>query len=192
MTSPAETLSPFFFFHATSVPSVIVSLNLGIWISGMANHRVGTRTFSLCAQRSCTPLKAEQRIRCPLGAQARSLCSALSFVIWISGIVGLLKCRVIEGLKRVISLASTLHRFNASRITNFFDRGDELLLVRQNCFLQSFVVWHGHIFLRDAHNRCVELVENVLFKPKQTSAPTPQNGRSCSTITTRCVFATES
>src|SRR5262249_42555582 len=35
MTSPAETLSPFFFFHATSVPSVMVSLNLGIWISGI-------------------------------------------------------------------------------------------------------------------------------------------------------------
>jgi hypothetical protein len=31
-------LSPFFFFHATRVPSVIVSLNLGIWISGMANQ----------------------------------------------------------------------------------------------------------------------------------------------------------
>jgi hypothetical protein len=28
-------LSPFFFFHAMRVPSVIVSLNLGIWISGM-------------------------------------------------------------------------------------------------------------------------------------------------------------
>src|SRR5215212_9624936 len=37
MTSPADTLSPFFFFHATKVPSVIVSLNFGIWISGMAN-----------------------------------------------------------------------------------------------------------------------------------------------------------
>jgi hypothetical protein len=36
MTSPVETLSPFFFFHATSVPSVIVSLSLGIWISGMS------------------------------------------------------------------------------------------------------------------------------------------------------------
>src|SRR5437868_14864207 len=35
-TSPAATLSPFFFFQATSVPSVIVSLSLGIWISGMA------------------------------------------------------------------------------------------------------------------------------------------------------------
>ena len=30
ITSPAETLSPFFFFHETSVPSVIVSLSLGI------------------------------------------------------------------------------------------------------------------------------------------------------------------
>jgi hypothetical protein len=29
-------LSPFFFFQATSVPSVIVSLSFGIWISGMA------------------------------------------------------------------------------------------------------------------------------------------------------------
>jgi len=29
-TSPAETLSPFFFFHETSVPSVIVSLSFGI------------------------------------------------------------------------------------------------------------------------------------------------------------------
>jgi hypothetical protein len=28
-------LSPFFFFQATSVPSVIVSLSLGIWISGI-------------------------------------------------------------------------------------------------------------------------------------------------------------
>ena len=31
----AEFALPNFFFHATSVPSVIVSLNLGIWISGM-------------------------------------------------------------------------------------------------------------------------------------------------------------
>src|ERR1700736_2215213 len=36
ITSPADTLSPFFFFHATRVPSVIVSLSFGIWISGMA------------------------------------------------------------------------------------------------------------------------------------------------------------
>ena len=34
-----RTLSPFFFFHATSVPSVIVSLSFGIWISGMAISR---------------------------------------------------------------------------------------------------------------------------------------------------------
>src|SRR5438477_12474642 len=115
ITSPAETLSPFFFFHATSVPSVIVSLNLGIWISGMAG--------------------------------------------WFDR---LKRC----GLKRSqINLASTLHRFIALRITNFFDRGDELLLVRQNCLLQSFVVWHGYIFLRDAHNRCVELVENIFLDP---------------------------
>ena len=36
MTSPLSTLSPTFFFHFTSVPSVIVSLSLGIVISAMA------------------------------------------------------------------------------------------------------------------------------------------------------------
>src|SRR4029078_11605485 len=35
ITSPAETWSPFFFFHAIRVPSVIVSLSFGIWISGI-------------------------------------------------------------------------------------------------------------------------------------------------------------
>jgi len=36
----------------------------------------GTRTFSLCAQRGCTPLILQkQRAGCPLGAQAAGLCS---------------------------------------------------------------------------------------------------------------------
>src|SRR3954467_8448228 len=60
MTSPVLTLSPFFFFQVTSVPSVMVSLSFGIWISGMAisslgvtnllhrgDDRVGTREDSL-------------------------------------------------------------------------------------------------------------------------------------------------
>src|SRR5262249_23037660 len=46
-TSPAETWSPFFFFHAMRVPSVIVSLSLGIWISGMVNKLYGYKTTSL-------------------------------------------------------------------------------------------------------------------------------------------------
>src|SRR3954471_24354625 len=46
-TSPADTWSPFFFFHATRVPSVIVSLSLGIWISGMVNNFYGYRATPL-------------------------------------------------------------------------------------------------------------------------------------------------
>src|SRR5512132_595997 len=46
-TSPAETWSPLFFFHATRVPSVIVSLSLGIWISGMVKKLNGYKVTSL-------------------------------------------------------------------------------------------------------------------------------------------------
>src|SRR5947209_8312020 len=45
MTSPVDTLSPFFFFQVTSVPSVMVSLNFGIWISGMTISSLGVTDF---------------------------------------------------------------------------------------------------------------------------------------------------
>src|SRR3954469_7949162 len=48
MTSPAVILSPFFFFHTTRVPSVIVSLSLGIWISGMVVNATEHR-LAVCA-----------------------------------------------------------------------------------------------------------------------------------------------
>src|SRR5215472_9135472 len=54
-TSPAETWSPFFFFHATRVPSVIVSLSLGIWISGMIKKLNSYKGYIVTADpfRSC-------------------------------------------------------------------------------------------------------------------------------------------
>src|SRR5689334_3811942 len=48
-TSPAETLSPFFFFQDTSVPSVMVSLSFGMVISGMGNLPLGVTNLVHCS-----------------------------------------------------------------------------------------------------------------------------------------------
>src|SRR5262245_28082608 len=66
-TSPAETWSPFFFFHATRVPSVIVSLSLGIWISGIiASYQLinfSTRSRPVLLQRPVFRHSAAPRAR---------------------------------------------------------------------------------------------------------------------------------
>ena len=56
----------------------------GILILESAGHEpvggIGTQTFSLYAQRSCTPLNKRpqnQRTECPLGAQGPALCSVI-------------------------------------------------------------------------------------------------------------------
>src|SRR5882724_13248927 len=53
--------SPFFFFHATSVPSVIVSLSFGIWISGISAIESFTRSRSVSRRRRVFRRSAERR-----------------------------------------------------------------------------------------------------------------------------------
>src|SRR5256714_1689931 len=55
------------------------------------------------------------------------------------------------------------HGEKSSGVTNLLNGGDQLLRAGQNRFFELLVVRHRHVFLRNAQNRRVELIENLFL-----------------------------
>src|SRR5262249_54573288 len=92
-----------------------------------------------------------------------SVMVSLSLGIWISGMAWRLKSYQLTSLQRELTIAAFV---SLQPLTDFFHRSDDLFRARQDCFFQRLVVMHSHFFLRNAHDRSIELVEDFFLNAK--------------------------